>query len=600
MSTFSVGGLSSGLDTKSIISQLMDIEARPRVRKEWSSQLWKARQTVWSDLNTKLSTLQAKATSLNNPATWSSSGVTSSDATRLTGALSGPNPAVGTYALNVSQLATTEVWNAANATPPSVGGARQSGSWYQGAFTEATGSVLLTNLTDVDGSSLGLDAGSTISMSATKNGSPVTGSFNVTAGSTLDDLAQWAESNFPGASFTVNGDGTVSFQSAPGAANEITSMSFTATDSSAASLGVFNGTAGASSSFSAPPSGGGGADTLTITQGASVWNVAIGAGADDTAIAAAINGTAGIGVTASVVAGKLRIASTASGAAGDFTVTSSGGMVAALGLAQGVNGQDAMFDVNGTSYSRSKNTGIGDVLADVSLDLLATTTSAVTLTVKNGSASAADMKKKLLEFVDQYNAVVDMVNAKTSEKKVVNPKTLNDFVAAPLSRDFQLSNIGYELRRWATDTVSGLAGTDSLDDIGITTGEVTAGYSAANASGRLVVDEAKLDAALAANPDKVKDLFTKVGGGAGMADDGISRRISTLVSGWRTGGAVDSAMRGASRQISDIQSTIDRMNERLDRKRSYYERMFSGLETSLGRIQSQNSWLSGQFTALSS
>lgn len=599
--SFSVGGLASGLDTKSIIDQLMSIEARPKVKTEWSRSLWTERKNIWTDLNTRLLGLQAKANVLNGPATWNgAAGITSSDPTRLTGTAGGPAPAVGTYTINVTQVAAAERWAAASNTTPATGGARQSGAWYSGAYSEASGASLLTSLTTQGGVSLGLDAGSTISMSASINGSPINANFTVNAGSTLDDLAQWAESSFPGATFTVNGDGTISFQSAPGTANEITAMSFTATNSASANLGFFDGSTGASSFMTSPPSDGAAADTLTITQGASTWNVAIGAGSDENAIVAAINGTAGIGVTASVVAGKLQIDANATGASSSFTVTSAGALAGSLGLAETVAGQDSIFDVNGTAYTRAKAQDIDDVIADVDLDLLNTTGAAVTLTVANGTPDTAGIKAKIKEFVDQYNAVFDLVNAKTAETKVANPKTLADFLKGPMARDFNFSSVAFDIRRWTTDTVSGLVDDgNALDDIGITTGAVSSAYSPQNTSGRLVIDEAKLDAALAADPTKVKDLFTRVGAGPGREDDGITRRISDLVSELRVGGRVDSGMQGASRQIKDLQSRIDRFEDRLERKRSYYTRMFSSLESTLGKLQSQGQWLSGQLGALS-
>lgn len=599
--SFSIGGLASGLDTKSIVEQLMSIEARPKLKTEWSKALWTERKNVWSDLNTRLLNLQSRANVLNNPSTWTSAaGITSSDPTKLTGTNGGPNPAVGTYTINVTQVAGAERWAAANSVGAASGGARQSGTWYSGAFSEASGASLLTSLTTMGGVSMGLDAGSTISMSASVNGSPVNATFNVGAGSTLDDLAQWAESNFPGAAFNVNGDGTISYQSAPGAANEITALSFTATNSSAAALPFFNASPGASSSFVSAPSGGGAADTLTITQGANTWNVAIAAGADEAAIAAAINGTSGIGVTASVVSGRLQIDSNDTGAASSFTVTSAGSLATTLGMAETVAGQDSIFDVNGTAYTRAKAQDIDDVITDVDLDLLATTGAAVTLTVANGTGDPAGIKQKLKDFVDQYNAVIDLVNAKTSETKVVNAKTLADYLKGPMARDYGMSSVAFDVRRWTTDTVTGLPDAfNALDDIGITTGAVSSGYSPQNTSGRLVIDEAKLDAALAADPAAVQSLLTHVGGGAGRQDDGISRRVSDLVSELRVGGRVDAGLQGASRQIRDLQSRIDRFEDRLERKRLYYDRMFSSLESTLGKLQSQGQWLSGQLGALS-
>lgn len=598
---FSVGGLASGLDTKSIIEQLMRIEARPKLRTEWSKALWTERKNVWSDLNTRLLNLQSAANAMNNPATWSGTpGVTSSDPTKLTGSVIGTSPAAGTYTINVAQVAMVERWNAANALPAATGGSRVSGTWYAGAFASASTSTLLTDITDIDGTSVGFDVGSTITLSAEIDGVPVTGAFTVGSTSTLDDLAQWAESNFPGATFTVNGDGTISYQSDAGASNEITALSFTATNSGGASLAVFDATAGASSTFVSAPSGGTAADTLTISQGASTWSVAISEGSDESTIAAAINATAGIGVTASVVDGKLQIVANSTGAAGSFNVTSAGSLATDLGLAETVAGQDAQFDVNGTAYTRATNT-VTDVITDVSIDLLAATTSAVTLTVTDDSTDPAEVKKRAREFVDAYNAVIDLVNAKTSETKVVNPKNLADFLKGPMARDYGMSSVAFDVRLWTTDTVSGLPDAfNALDDIGITTGAVSDTYSPQNTSGRLVIDDAKLDAAIAADPAAVEAIFTRIGGDATTkTDDGISRRISDLVSELRVGGRVDAGLQGASRQVKELQSRIDRFDDRLERKRVYYERMFSSLESTLGRLQAQGQWLSGQFASLS-
>jgi flagellar hook-associated protein 2 len=599
MGSFSIGGLASGLDTKSIVDQLVQIEARPLTKMGWNKALWTARQNTWTDLNSRLGSLGTFAQQLISPSTWlSPQGVTSTDAAKVSGTANSPTPAVGAYALEVSQLAADEVWTAANALAPAVGGRRQSGTFYQGAFTEANGSTQLANLKDVDGTSLGLATGSVISMSASVNGTPVSANFTVGAGDTLDDLTAWAEGQFSGANFDVNPTGTINYRSGAGAANEITSLSFSATNGGSP-LPVFNSTAGASSSFVSAPSGGTAAQTLTVTQGASTWNVAISAGADTSAIVSAINGTAGIGVTASVVGGKLQLASNVQGAAGDFSLSSTGSMLTDMGMAETKNGQDANFTVDGTAYTRTKNLDISDVITGVDLDLVALTTGPVTLNVTaGGSATPAGMKKKITDFVNQYNEVIDFINAKTGETKVRNPQNMADFLQGPMARDYRFSGVGMQLRGQVGDDVGGLpAGFSMLADIGISSG-VVGGLG--NTSGKLVIDDAKLDAALAADPAKVQDLFMRSSGSPGPADgDGIARRVSKMVSMYRVGGTVDAAMDGASAQVQQIQETMDRFSQRIDRKRAYFERMFSGLESRMGKMQSQGQWLSGQFASLS-
>jgi flagellar hook-associated protein 2 len=592
MGTFSVGGLSTGLDTKSIIDQLLAIDGRPKVKLEWNKALWESRRTAWSDLNSKLLSLGTQATGLMSGATWQVfSGITSSDATKVTGSATGTKPASGSYDIEITQLAATERWSAGASLGGPTAGVRTSGTWYRVGPAAALGTTLLTALRDQTNTSVGLNNGSTITMAWSQDGQNLSSTFNVTATSTVDDLASWAQSQVPGS--TINfGGGQLSITSPPGEDGEITSLSFTARNAAGTVLNRFNGSQGASTSMTTAASDGGAAtnDTLQIVQGSNTWYVNIAQSDNEFDIANKINAVSGIGVTASVNAGLLQLDSKSSGAGGSFTVTSSGGLVGALGLAESTAGQDSNFTVNGTAYTRATNTGITDVLNDVSLDLVGLTAGPVTLDVGPASATVADQKKKILDFVNQYNSVIDYVKGKIDEKKVVNPKNLTEYLQGPLSRDFRFSSVGFDLRHNMTDLVQGLpAGAQMLSDIGIAT---------TDSSGKLTVDESKLEAMLNTDPTKVRDIFTQAG--ATLGDQGIARRVNTLVSNWRTGGTVDSSLQGASRQIDSLQDSIDRFSDRLERRRAYYDRMFASLEGTIGKMQQQNSWMSGQFSMLSS
>jgi flagellar hook-associated protein 2 len=116
-STFSVSGLSSGLDTKTIISQLMSIEGQPKLKMQWNQQLVQTRQAAWTDLNARLKTLKTSADALLTASTWDPASATSTattyaatstDSSRLSTTVSG-TPTPGTYAVQVSQLAQGEV-----------------------------------------------------------------------------------------------------------------------------------------------------------------------------------------------------------------------------------------------------------------------------------------------------------------------------------------------------------------------------------------------------------------------------------------------------------------------------------------------------------
>ena len=53
-SIFSVGGLASGLDTNTIVDQLMSIERQPQVRIAQQKTIETARQQALKDINTRL------------------------------------------------------------------------------------------------------------------------------------------------------------------------------------------------------------------------------------------------------------------------------------------------------------------------------------------------------------------------------------------------------------------------------------------------------------------------------------------------------------------------------------------------------------------
>src|SRR3712207_1127152 len=107
-----LGGLSSGLDTEAIVSQLMAIERQPRSRLERKQAAVQARQDALRDISTKLKTLKSAAQALSSSGTWApTQSITTSDAARVGARATGSiNP--GTYSVEVTQVATAEIGRA--------------------------------------------------------------------------------------------------------------------------------------------------------------------------------------------------------------------------------------------------------------------------------------------------------------------------------------------------------------------------------------------------------------------------------------------------------------------------------------------------------
>jgi flagellar hook-associated protein 2 len=103
-----LSGLASGMDTESIISQLMSIESQPRTRVARQQVAIQARQDALRSIDTKLTALKLAASDLRSAAQWSPTQTVSSGnesvltARRLAGA------APGGYPVTVSALASAD------------------------------------------------------------------------------------------------------------------------------------------------------------------------------------------------------------------------------------------------------------------------------------------------------------------------------------------------------------------------------------------------------------------------------------------------------------------------------------------------------------
>src|SRR3954469_25348362 len=104
-STQSISGLSSGIDTATIIDQLMSIERQPQTRLKSQVTISAARKTVLSDIQTRLKNLQLAAQDLKSVTLWADKQtVDVSDTTKLTASTTS-SVGTGSYTVSVTSLA---------------------------------------------------------------------------------------------------------------------------------------------------------------------------------------------------------------------------------------------------------------------------------------------------------------------------------------------------------------------------------------------------------------------------------------------------------------------------------------------------------------
>lgn len=111
MGSLKLGGLASGLDTETLIKQLMAVERRPVALMEQRQGQLITKANAWRDINSRLLTLQNRLADLTSisASTWNARSVSVVDSSVLSARTNG-TAEVGTYAVDVVTLATSQTW----------------------------------------------------------------------------------------------------------------------------------------------------------------------------------------------------------------------------------------------------------------------------------------------------------------------------------------------------------------------------------------------------------------------------------------------------------------------------------------------------------
>lgn len=122
MSAFSISGLSSGIDTASLISQLMKVAAQPQTQLKNQLSLQQSELTAYQSINTKLTALQAAADAVKQAGTWAAAKAVSSStaviASTTSDAVSGSATTFDVIRLATAQISTVAAAGAVVASPP--------------------------------------------------------------------------------------------------------------------------------------------------------------------------------------------------------------------------------------------------------------------------------------------------------------------------------------------------------------------------------------------------------------------------------------------------------------------------------------------------
>ncbi|NLM46559.1 MAG: flagellar filament capping protein FliD [Firmicutes bacterium] len=328
---------------------------------------------------------------------------------------------------------------------------------------------------------------------------------------------------------------------------------------------------------------------------------------------------------------------------GEGRITISGQFWEAFGFAPdaegavGESGRNAEFEIDGFRGSRPENTfTIDGKTYTINKEVNPGDESPVV--TLNTAVDTEAVYNVIVSFVNDYNKLIEYINGKLNEEYFRDFQPLTDeqkeamtekeielweekAKSGLLRRDSSLTKMLQDLRQVLYSAVDGL----NLTQFGIETSRNWRDH------GKLVLrnNGADLKAAIAANPDKVADFFTKRSSisysatitaeerAQRYAESGLASRISDILNDYirttrdssgRKGillekagieGDVTEFQNSFDKRIAELNKQIARMNEMLLNKENEYYRQFALLETALQSLYAQSSWLAGMLQSQS-
>lgn len=533
----SVSGLASGVDWKSIVSQLAAAERSPET-------LWRANQSklyqkgnTFGTIKSYLNNLQADIKKLKDPALFTARSASTSDTTVAT-ATAATGAITGTFNFSISQLATSAKINgAANISQslvpygiPSnvtIGTAGFSTAVSAGTFT-INGAQVTVSASDslqqvFDNIAAATNNTVTASYDATADGIKLTSTSAISLGSAADT------SNFLQVAQLYNtGTGDIASSGALGRAK------LTATLSNA--------------SLATAISDGGSGSGAFIINGVSVnYNSSTDSMQD---VLDRINGsTAGVNASYDSLNNRFILQNKTTGNVGISLQDVTGNLLAATGLASGgtfTAGQNLMYTVNGNpqQLQSQSNTINGDSSTINGLSLNVLKAGNVSVTVGSDSSGVTSA---LQSFVNDYNNVQSYITTQSA----TSTDASNKVTAGLLTGDMDAADIASSLRSFGFSpvTIPGLSTTFSqLANMGIKSN----GYN-----NTVTLDTTALSSALANNLTQVKSFFSDATNGwATKFDDYLTNTVGEDGSISDHQAALTTQSKAIDAQIANLEKTI--------------------------------------------
>ena len=270
---------------------------------------------------------------------------------------------------------------------------------------------------------------------------------------------------------------------------------------------------------------------------------------------------------------------------------------------QGVYGKDAKFILNGAEFTQSTN---NFTINGLTFNLKETTgDESFNITTET---DVDGIYENIKSFVDAYNEIISTINGYTktkpdrdypplteTQKKELEDDEVKDWQEKAkqgiLYNDSILTSLTSSMRMDLSSNVTLSDGSKkNIFQIGIDTGSYAT-------NGKLEINEDKLKAAIAEDPEAIVQFFT-ANGKADTAENGIFQRIqesldkATSRITAEAGSSVSDSSSTLYKSIAKLKTSMDDEMDRLKEKEEWYYKQFSLMETYISQMSSQMSLFS--------
>ena len=637
-------GLISGMDTESMVKELVQASSSKVDKVKQQKQLLEWKKEAWQGLNTKLYDFyKTEVSNLRLPSSFKAKSAKSSDDTKVSvKALSGS--ANGAHAVSVKQLASSAYLTGANI--------KARGGSFE-TYSSAGNSVNFADMKDSDGNALDL-VGKTITIGNGNDTGDLTFELGGTGSNGVANVSELNEklantAGFEKLSASIS-DGKIVFTNKSEKKDSdgvVTGTKFTIKSEG---LGIDGELGYEATDDGKKPTLSGTTDmriksTFTsadINRSTKLADIGIAVGTTfsikgkdfvvdkDTTIQDFADGLSKMGVSANfdVNQGRFYINAASTGAEYDFDITSSDsnaldilGISRAAGATK-VDAQDAIIEYNGVEYTGSSNTfelnGLSITAKGVTGKYdkaTGTFTEDSPISVEVGSDTEG-VYNTIKNFVKKYNELIDEMNKLYNEKK---PKyePLTDDERSKLSekqieqwekeakvgllrRDETISTLLSNMRSILNNGIKvtdkdGKESTFTLSSLGIVTGDYSENgklHILGDKDDPLYAAETnKLMETIESNPEVVSQVFVgdKENPGVGQSlYSSLAKSMARTTSSHSLTFYDDITL---DDEIKSKDEDIDKWNEKLQKLEDRYYDQFAAMEKAMAEMQQQQSYL---------